>query len=191
VLLGICLAAPCWGQTDTPTPIPTLTPFFRPLYVPNPPATATITPQVPPFYLLGATSTPTGPLATPTFTRTPTRTRTSAPTPTPTCPRFCTISGQVFHADGTNDANDTITFFSGITHPVVLGGCLVNPMPPVSTTTDTNGFLHPIKLPQGLPVSVTLANGGGAPVQTYVPYAPTVDFGPFLTEASLGRLCPP
>lgn len=171
-------AVPGWAQTPTPqfvvqrnaaptaTGVPTDTPTIGPSKTPTP------VPTPPSWFMdfLAATSTPT-----------------TGPSPTPTCPVECVVTGTIYHADGKVDANDVMTVYSAITRPISLLGCTINPMPPITTTTDANGVMIPIRVPQGLPVTVTLRNGGGAPVQTYVPYLSGVDVGQFLTQASVNR----
>lgn len=166
------------APTATPAPTHAHKPFFQ--FDDQPQPSGTPGPGTP-------TPTPTGPTRTPTITQTPTATQTRTPTFTPTCPAVCEISGTVYRVDGTGDANDTLTFFSTITSPTTLAGCVVNPMPPVTTTTNAQGVMRPIRLPMGLPISVTLANGGGSPVQTYVPYVLQADFADVLAESLLSR----
>lgn len=87
----------------------------------------------------------------------------------------CTISGQVFNVDGTPAANATITF-----NPVVsqsVGGTLYTAQP-TFTTTDNNGNLTAITLPQGLLVQITIQeNGANFPTYTViVPFMSSVSF---------------
>lgn len=89
MLLALLIAAPAWGQVDTPTDTPTETPTFTATNTPTftPTSSATFTPTSTPTSspTISATFTPTySPTLTPTLTRTQTPTRSPFPTNTPT-----------------------------------------------------------------------------------------------------------
>lgn len=178
---GACFDAQFNCLTCTSVPNAVCLPVATPGEFSNPGACATLSPT--------PTSTPYTPTPTLTITPTPSYTLTATFTPTaaPTCPAVCTIDGQVFRANGAVDANDTITIYSALTKPTTLAGCVVNPQPPITTTTNASGVIRTFKVPYGMPVSITFANGGGSPVQTYVPYASTATMADFLVQSNVGR----
>lgn len=87
----------------------------------------------------------------------------------------CAITGTVQNVDSTPCPNCTITFNSLITQ--VVGGVTYQPVL-ASTTTDNNGVLSQISLPQGLAVQITVTENGQTfpPTQSIVPFSPAVDF---------------
>jgi hypothetical protein len=83
-----------------------------------------------------------------------------------------------------------VTFFSNITRPLVIAGCVYNPQPPISAKTNAAGILPPTRLAQGLPLSVTLATGGGTAASAYVPYQSSSTFADFIAQANLSSRHP-
>ncbi len=103
----------------------------------------------------------------------------------------CSITGQVFNIDQTPCANCTISFNSAFPQPVTTGGTSYTSQP-VSTTTDANGNLTPIALPQGLVTVVTISEKGATfgGFTAVVPLLSTVTFVQFQQGVSFATPSP-
>lgn len=92
----------------------------------------------------------------------------------------CTLSGQVLNVDGTPCANCTITLNPVTQQPLTTGGTSYSSQP-VSTTTDSNGNMTALSLPQGLIVNVTISENGA----TFGGYTAIV---PFMASATFVQM---
>lgn len=92
----------------------------------------------------------------------------------------CSLTGQVFNIDGTPCANCTITMNPVTQQPLVTGGTSYT-LQPISTTTDANGNLAAVSLPQGLIVLITVSENGA----TFGGYTAIV---PFMSAATFTQL---
>jgi hypothetical protein len=91
----------------------------------------------------------------------------------------CTITGQVVNADGSPDANDTITINPSPTTQTINNTIVT--AQPVSVQTDANGNLTAFALVQNLNVYVTFHNSTAAPIVTFVPNTTNATFAQFLS----------
>lgn len=98
----------------------------------------------------------------------------------------CTVTGQILDVAGNPIPNVTVNFNS-VTVQVVQGNTIQASI--FSSTTDANGNLTPITLPQGLFVQVTIATG--PPYIVQVPTANTATFASLATgvQPSNGGWC--
>lgn len=94
----------------------------------------------------------------------------------------CTLSGVVLNVDTTPCANCTITLNPYTSQPITPGGNSYTSQP-VSTTTDSNGNMTPISLPQGLIVQVTISENGA----TFGGYTAIVPFIPAATFTQMNQ----
>ena len=92
----------------------------------------------------------------------------------------CTLTGQVLNVDGTPAANAIITFNPVTQQPLTTGGTAYTNQP-VSTTTDSNGNLTSISLPQGLIVQISIQENGA----TFGGYTAIV---PFMSSATFVQM---
>lgn len=92
----------------------------------------------------------------------------------------CTLSGTVLNVDGSACANCTITLNPVTAQPLTTGGTTYTSQP-ISTTTDANGVMTSISLPQGLIVNVTISENGA----TFGGYTAIV---PFMSAATFTQM---
>ena len=97
-------------------------------------------------------------------------------------PSLCNISGTVYNADGSGDANDTITIIPNPSTQVINNVTVT--AKPVSVQTDASGNITPFTLVQGLTVNVTYQNGSATPRTTFVPNAPAAPWANFVSASS-------
>jgi len=105
-------------------------------------------------------------------------------------PATCLITGVVYNADGSVDANDTITIQPYPTIQIVQGSSVT--AQPQTATTDANGNIS-ISLIQGLTVNVATHNGAAGQISTFVPVQGAASWGAFISATQLltSGLSPP
>ena len=90
----------------------------------------------------------------------------------------CTITGKVVNADGSADANDTITINPYPTTQIINNTTVT--AQPKSVQTDASGNVTAFALIQNLNVYVTFHNSTAAAIATFVPNSTTASFAQFL-----------